>query len=222
MGWKDRFTFREKHAVEHDVCGSTLRFYPNRIGMLQDLSEISRPIATALAALFAERESGMVEKVSSQGDTVIRESTYLAPSVEAVAHREQSRDAAIRSLIDAVADPRLRLTLGRLLMDSLREEFPYHSDRPAPEVEEFLYGDKGSYSGLDLPAMSAMILGWVKANARQFGKVGEQIAGEIAGRLAGAGLSPDRPIESPSTMPSPEPGSTSKTPSSPPSPVAST
>lgn len=225
MGWKDRFTFRERHHVEHEVCGTSLRFFPNRVGLLHDLAEVSKPVASALAALFTDRsgDSGTVEKLSQQGDVIVKESTYEATSPEVIQLRARERDAAVAALLGAVADPRNRLLLGRLLMDSLREEFPYHVDRPAPEVEEFLYGSKdGPYQGLDVPALTAMIGGWIKANAKQFGRVGEQIAAEIEGRIGGARVSPNRPSGSPSETPSPEPGSTSKTPSSEPSPVGST
>ncbi len=226
MGWKDRFTFRERHFVEHAVCGQALRFYPNRVGLLHDLAEVSKPVASAIAALFADRstDAGFNEKVSQQGDIIVKETTAQAASPEVLLLRAKERDGAIEALLTAVADPRNRLLLGRLLMDSLREEFPYHGERPAIDVEEFLYGDgkPDGYPGLDVPALTAAIGGWIKANAKQFGKVGEQIAAEIQGRFGGAVASPSRPNVSPSGTPSPEPGPISRTPSSQPSPAAST
>lgn len=220
MGWKERFTFREKHAVEHEVCGSVFRFYPNRIRMLQDLAEVAKPIGSALAGLFAERDYGSTEKVMSQEGTIIKETSIQAATVEVLKHRAKERDVSVEALLSAVSDPRNRLMFGRLLMDSLREEFNYHPDRPAPEVEAFLYGE-GDYAGLDLPALSAMVAGWVKANAKQFGSVGEQIAAEVMGRIGGAAASLNPLNESPSTTAKPEPGSSSKTPSSPESPADS-
>jgi hypothetical protein len=224
MGWKDRFTFKTKIAIEHEVCGAKFRFYPNRIGLMQDLAEVSKPIATALAALFADKsgDAGMIEKIMAEGATTIKETTMQAASPEVLQLRARERDAAVGALLSAVADPRNRLTLGRLLMDSLRDEFPYHADRPAAEVEEFLYGSSaGDYGGLDVPAVAALIGGWIKANAKQFGKVGESVAAEIQGRFGGARVSPSRPSASPSETPSPEPGSSSRIPSSEPSPAGS-
>ena len=228
MGWKDRFTFRERHFVEHEVCGQKLRFYPNRVGLLHDLAEVSKPVASALAAIFADRsqDAGMQEKISQQGDIVVKETLMQAVSAEIVTLRSKERDGAVGALLTAVSDPRNRILLGRLLMDSLREEFPYHSERPGIDVEEFLYGDgkpePDGYPGLDLPALTAAIGGWIKANAKQFGKMGEQVAAELAGRIGGARVSPSPRRESPSETPSPEPGSTSRIPSSEPSPAAST
>ena len=225
MGWKDRFTFRERHFVEHEVCGQKLRFYPNRVRLLHDLAEVSKPVASALAALFSDHstDAGFNEKISQQGDIIVKETTSQAASPEVLQLRSKERDGAISALLSAVSDPRNRLLLGRLLMDSLRDEFPYHEERPTVDVEEFLYGDgrPDGYPGLDLPALTSALGGWIKANAKQFGKVGEQMAAELAGRIGGARVSPNPRSESPSETPSPAPGSTSKIPSSEPSPAGS-
>jgi hypothetical protein len=224
MGWKDRFTFRERHFVDHDVAGTKLRFFPNRVGLLHELAEVSKPVASAMAALFADRSAdvGSTEKVMTQGDTIIRECSVQGASPEILKMRSQEREKAVNSLVDALSDPRNRLLVGRLLMDSLRDEFPYSADRPPAEVEEFLYGDRASYEGLDLPILSDLIGGWIKANARVFGKAGESVAALARERLGGAAASPSRPEASPSESQSPSDGSPSRTPSSPPSPSAST
>lgn len=231
MGWKNRGSFRDKHFVEHEVSGETLRFYPNRIALLQDLAELSKPIGAAIAGLFADRsgDASQVEKVMVQSDTTIKESTFQAVSAEVLTLRARERDAAIASLLDAVSNPKNRLLLGRLLMDSLREEFPYViGERKPADVERFLYGGEDGSEPLDLPELAAMVGGWIKANAKQFGKVGEEIAARVNARLGGdekvsprESVSPSPLSESPSESPTPSSGSSSRTPSSPPSPVAS-
>ncbi len=219
MGWKDKFTFRERHFVEHDVCGSKLRFYPNRVGLLHELAEVSKPIAAALASLFADQrnDAAVTDETMVQADTTIRKSTVQAVAPEVLRLRAEERERAIGSMIDAVSDQRNRLLLGRLLMDSLREDFPYDRERSSEQVEEFLYGDgkPDGYPGLDAPALAAMVAGWIKANSKVFGAAGEQIAAAARERLGG-------PLgRSPSETPSPTDGSNSRTPSSEPSPAAS-
>lgn len=223
MGWKDRLTFREKHCVEHDVCGAKLRFYPNRIGLLHELAEVSKPVASALAALFVDRsgDATSTDKTMVQGDTTIRECSLQGVSPEIIRLRATEREAAVSALLTAVSDARNRLLLGRLLMDSMRDEFPYAADRPPAEVEEFLYGS-ADFPGLDVPALAAMVGGWIKANAKVFGAAGKQVADLVESRLVGAVRPPSpSPSESPSESPSPSDGSSSKTPSSQPSPAAS-
>lgn len=224
MGWKNRGTFRDKHFVEHQVSGETLRFYPNRIALLQDLAELSKPIGAAIAGLFADRssDSSQTEKVMVQSDTTIKESTFQAASVEVLQLRAREREQAVAALLDAVSNPKNRLLLGRLLMDSLREEFPYvNGERKPADVEAFLYGGT-ECEPIDLPELAQLIAGWIKANAKQFGKVGEEIAARVRARLGGdVEVSPNLQSESPSESPTPSSGSSSRTHSSPPSPVAS-
>lgn len=221
MGWKDRFTFRERHFVTHEVGGIKFNFYPNRIALLHELAEVSKPIATALGALFADqsRDTASAEKVMLQGDTTIKETTLQSISPELAAHRAKERDDALKALLDAVSDPRNRLLIGKLLMDSLRDEFPFARDRHPGDVEEFLYGDGKDYAGLDTPALSGMVQGWIKANAKVFGPAGEMVAAQLKGQLGGivAPLS-----ASPSENPEQPSGSSSKTPSSPQPATAST
>ncbi len=206
-GWKDRFTFRERFFVEHEVGPNTMRFYPNRVGLLHELAEVSKPLAKAITALLAPDErAGFSEKVSQQGETIIKETSVPAASAEVLDQRARERDGAIEALVGAIANPRNRLLVGRLLMDSLREEFTYSSERSAAEVEEFLYGSKDGYDGLDLPTLGQLIAGWMRANARVFGPAGEALAARAGERLGGARAAPAPRSEFPSEIPSPVPG----------------
>lgn len=219
MSWKEVRTYRSRESVEHEVNGVKLRFYPNRMRLLGELAELSTPVAKALAELLdpSRRDTPMTEKVSTQGDVVVKESTVAESSPAVMQARAAARDAAIQSLLSALGDPRNRLRLGRLLMDSLADEFPFAADRAPAEVEEFLYGNK-EQEGLDLPLLADLLKGWIKANAKQFSKAGELVAARL-GDLGGLVSQPPSP--SPSETATPSDGSSSKTPSSPPSPPAS-
>ncbi len=198
--WKERFTYNSKSAVEHSVNGNVLRFYPNRIGLLNELAEISKPIAHALATLFTnddrsdttstsesyldkprkDMKTG-IETAESKVDKIVVE----AVSPEVADHRRKERNAAIDELLDGITNERNRLLIGKLLMDSLRDEFPYKKDRPPAEIEEFLDGDNEKYEGLDAPMLVEMVTGWLKANAKVFGATGERVAGLVKGKLSG-------------------------------------
>lgn len=219
MGWKDVRTYRARESIEHEVNGAKVRFYPNRMRLLPELTELSVPVAKALAELLdpSRHDAAMTEKVSKQGDIEVRESTVAAASPETVKARSSARDTAIESLLSALGDPKNRLSLGRLLMDSMADVFPYSADRPAQDVEEFLYGSK-DVEGIDLPILAQLVSGWIAANAKQFSRVGELVAVKLGDRLGGVGAASPNP--SPSTA-EPTSGSSSKTPSSQPSPQAS-
>lgn len=195
--WKDRFTYNSKSAVEHEVNGGKLRFYPNRIGLLAELAEVSKPVAHALSALFGDGRNDTTSISESYKDkpkkdiksgvetaeSVVDKITVEALSPEIAGYRRKERDTAIDELLDGLTNERNRLLFGRLLMDSLRDEFSYKKDRPAPEVEEFLFGDGEKYEGLDTPMLVQMVTGWLKANAKVFGSVGEKMAGLVKGKL---------------------------------------
>lgn len=213
MGWKDRFTYKDRHYVEHAIAGRLMRFYPNRVGLLQDLAEISRPIAKALSALFAETrgDAGVITERIKDGTATGEKTTVQPISAELAKQRASERHGAIDALIESIGDDRNRLLLGRLLMDSLREEFPYVREREPKEIEEWLDGDGKEYPGIELPMLVELIQGWIKANSKVFGNVGEQVAALVKERIGGFQSG------SQSENPSPTVGSDSKTPSSEPS-----
>lgn len=197
MSWKDRFTYSSKHAVEHSVNGNLLRFYPNRIQLISELGEISKPIGRAVTTLFGPSKSDTtsisetyrdkVKKDLKSGfetaESVVDKITVQAVSAEVADHRRKERDGAIDELIEGLTNPRNRVLFGRLLMDSLREEFEYKRDRSTAEVEEFLNGDGAEYEGLTLPVLAEMVVGWLKANAQVFGSAGEKMTALVKGRL---------------------------------------
>lgn len=220
--WKSRFTYSSKNAVEHEVNGNTLRFYPNRIGLLTELAEISKPIAHAMATLMGENQDrASVSKNQKQNPKRAKDGTESAEfssdeiviqavSVELADHRRKERDGAIDELLDGLTNKRNRLMLGALLMDSLREEFEFKKERPPAEIEEFLFGDGEEYQGIDMPILVEMVKGWLKANSKVFGAMGEQMGARVKAMLGA--------LQNPSTsegMTSPTDGSSSKTPSSP-------
>lgn len=206
--WKDRFMTNSSSAVTHEVNGHKLRFYPNRIGLLADLAEISKPIAHALGTLFNDEraERASTSEVFSDkfrkdlktdiesADSKVEKMIVHATTPELSEHRRKERNAAIDELLGGLTNTRNRILIGRLMMDSLREEFPYKKDRTAAEVEEFLDGDGEQYQGLDTPTLVQMVVGWLKANSKVFGATGEKVVELVKGKL-GAPQNPSPSVE---------------------------
>jgi len=216
MGFKDRFGFKQRHFVERIIGETTFRFYPNRVGLLPDLAEISRPLAKALSSLFVDRsrDTSVVEKVMTQDKTRVVESTVQAVSPETMSARAKERADAMDELVDAVRDERNRIILGRLLMDSLRDEFPYSPQRSAEDVLAFLEPDGRDYQGVDMPLLIELAKGWIAANQKVFGAAGEDVVAAARERLGDLNRSR-------STIPTPAPGPDSRSASSPASEQAS-
>lgn len=204
MGWKQTFSFRDKRHVESEVGGRTLRFYPNRMALLKEARDLSAPVAKAVAVLFQNENQDIATSIKRQtdGDFTVEDVQQDAITEEMARFRAEQRDEAIERIFEAIADRRNQLLLGRLFMDSLRDEFKYDPDRSVVEVEEFLFGDGDGYEGLDAPILGELFKGWMLANAKVFGEPGERMAG-----LLKAKLSPSETAESPA------PGSSSTEPS---------
>ncbi len=218
MSWKDRFTFRDARYVEHKVGDKTLRFYPNRMALLTEARDLSAPVAQAVSVLFADQSrdsSSHVKRLKDGGKEggQMEEITTEAVTKEMAEYRQKQREQAIERIMGVLADERSKLLLGKLWMDSLRDEFPYRKSRPATEIESFLYGserDDDSYTGLDLPMMIELFKGWMKANAQVFGTEGEKMVGLVRAKVVEAAGSAPR-----SGKTEPTSGDASKTPSSP-------
>lgn len=225
MSWKSRLTYKTKVFVESKVGDNTFKFYPNRLGLLEELGEMSKPIARAMSVLFGTqrsdttsvqesfREKPRKEKSGVEtAESVVDKITVEAVSPQIADHRRKEREDAIDALINGLTNKRSLLMLGALLMDSLRDEFPYDRERDTQDVELFLYGNGDDYHGLDAPMLSQMVQGWLKANAKVFGDTGEQVVGLFKGKLEAL-----RNLSPLAEMTSTTDGSSSKTPSSEPS-----
>lgn len=221
--WKKLLTFRGKRHVEHEVGGQELNFYPNKMALLEQARDLSGPVAKAINTLMTDtsRDSkSMVKRLSgTDPDGAIdadepeilemQEITTDAISTQMAEFRLNQRNEAIETLLTTIADQRNRILLGAMFMDSLRDLFPYHQNRPTSEIEEFLYGDGEEYEGLDIPQLCDMLVGWMKANSKTFGSMGEKVVEFMQKRMGDLAPSEDRSEEGDVKTTS---GETSKTP----------
>lgn len=209
--WLKKFTFRDKRSIKHQVNGTEFRFYPNRMALLAEARDLSEPIACAINILFADqsRDAASAVKRTNDGDFFQEDIVTEALDIDMAKHRVKERDDAIKTIMGTLADKRSLMLLGKLFMDSLRDDFPYAVERHPQDVDEFLYGtEDGDYHGLDAPQLMEMVQGWMKANATVFGSAGEQMVGLVRAKIEGLRDSSLEKTDSTS-------GSTSKTPSSP-------
>ncbi len=214
MGWQKRFTFRDKRSIKHSVNGQEFRFYPNRMALLTQARDLAEPIAKAINLLFVDqtRDSKSNVKRTHEGEFFLEDITTEGLSIDMAKHRIDERNQAISTIMNTLADERSLLLLGKLFMDSLRDDFPYKKSRHASEVEEFLYGeedgDDDAYEGLDTPVLIELFKGWMKANVLTFGEAGESLVGLVKAKIEEVTVSNSEKPDSTS-------GKSSKTPSSP-------
>ncbi len=216
MGWKDRVkTFQERRKVVGQIEGfGEVAFYPNRIAQLQQLRGLSETVMKCMGTLFADNRGdsdSMTETGTDDDGFQVQKTTVSAVSTDVLIYRASQQRQAIEEMF-SLADRRNLMLLGEMLMDSLREEFPYSRQRPPQDVEEFLFGasdDEAGDGALDVTLFIALMQNWVKANSKVFGEMGEKLVGLVKGRLQTVSGLEEEPTSGPS----------SKTVSSPPSPT---
>lgn len=220
MSWKQRVkTFQERRAVKHEIEEfGEIAFYPNRISQLQQLRGLSQTVMNCMGTLFSDNRGDadqVVETGTDEDGFTVQKTSVQAVSTDVLAYRAKQQREAIEELF-SLADRRNLMLLGEMLMDSMRDEFPYARQRGPQEIEEFLFGSKDEETGeveggIDMVLFVAMMQGWIKANSKVFGDVGEKLVGLVKGRLQAASGSEEGPTTTS--------GPSSKTESSQPSPT---
>lgn len=162
-----------KHQTS-EINGVDVDFYPVSIVCAFDIKEAIKPLARAFASLLSDH-SGDRGYTSSKSEDGFEQTVVQPMKVDLAELRAKQRDSAILDLVDSVTERRSRVALGRLIMDSMRDEFPSRKHEQK-DVEEFL-------ERVDVDSMVQLVKGVLKANARVFGPFGRKI-GQLLGTLS--------------------------------------
>jgi hypothetical protein len=157
----------KRKAVAHPVNDTEFNFYPVRIGRLLtgEIRDAVAPIVQAVSTLLSSganvsvEEHTQVEGAESDAPGAVY-TNKKEMSVGMVKWLEEQRTRAVKSAVIAIIDPKTSLVIGRVLADSLRDDFK--SDASDEEIQEFM-------DALDLKDVGEFCLGFLKANAEVFG-----------------------------------------------------
>lgn len=185
--WKNKTNVFAKKFVARQIGDTTWNFYPVSVGRIFELRETISSLFTAASALFASNKDDVgqeIEKITQQGGEIQR-TNISAISVELATLRDKQRKESIAAAVEALLSDNNRLMLGRLIADSLREEF----DRNAPdkEISDFM-------DALDLGTLIEFLMGFVETNAKVFGPLGERLRATVQSKLSA--LAPESPAAS--------------------------
>ena len=177
MSWKNKTNVFAKKFVSRQIGEATWNFYPVSVGRVFELRETIKDLFTSMSALFASNKDDVgqeIEKITQAGGEIQR-TNISAISVELAMLRDKQRKESIGAAIEALLSERNKIMLGRLLADSLREEFS--RDCPDDEIKSFM-------SELDLGTLVEFLMGFVEANAKVFGPLGERVRATVQSKLA--------------------------------------
>lgn len=155
----------KRKAVQHTVNECEFNFYPVRIGRLLsgEIRDAVAPIARAVTVLMTCGDSVRPEKHTQVGGPDDPNGVYSKEgeiSVQTQDWLNATRGNAVHKALTEIIDPKTNLVIGRVLADSLRDDF--NRDTPDEEIQEFM-------DELDVRDLAEFIVGFLKANAEVFG-----------------------------------------------------
>lgn len=176
QNWKDKLGVYSKKSVTREINGVSWEFHPVSVSKLFELKETIKALFSAFAGLFGKNGDDTaqeVERITQEGGTIER-TNVGAISPELAAYRDKQRAQTVSASIEALLSDSNKLTIGRLLCDSLRNDF--ERDCPDAEVLAFI-------KELDIAQMIEMILGFAEANAKVFGPLGQRMKAKMESKL---------------------------------------
>lgn len=167
---KSKLSLLKRKTVTREVGGQPFTFHPISIPMLFELKTSLAPLLTALKALFpatATDGTRTKERVTNPEMGTVSEVEHRgATPVELAKFRAAESSKAVKEAIETVLGTENRVLLGRVLADSLREEFGGRAsdDDARALVEE-----------MDFTMLVEMVGGLLAANAQVFGPFAERV-----------------------------------------------
>lgn len=192
-----RNNFVSSKYVEREIPSGDgtrqVRFFPVSVGKLFFLKQIATAISTCLSTLFGQKSPFVDFKTITRQFGTDTERTSEPPPEALIELRKRHRTEAVRGIVEALLDSQSIVAIGRLLMDSMREEFPDRQNITDADVKSFV-------DGLDVEVLPILVSGFIEANKKILGgaegKVRAVIQAAMTGDLAEAPSPEQKPAES--------------------------
>ena len=142
-------------AIEHEVSGQKLTFYPLRVRTAFKLRHLAKPLAKGLSLLFGaggQDRAHTARVITADTGDAIQETVVSAIEADLAKERAEQLERAVAEVTDAVLNESSLQTLLELLQDSLRGE------REKELLASLVVGE------LDLTQLGEFLVGIGKAN----------------------------------------------------------
>lgn len=170
-----------KKKTPRTIQDVEFNFYPVRVARIitGDLKEIISPISDAIQVLLRPRnqDEEVLEEVSPDG-SIAR--CRKPVSTELAKFLSDKKAATMSAAMEQLFSDKTRISLGRLIMDSLRDDCP--KDPSEKEVKDFVDNEN-----MDTVVFAEFVKGFMAANTAVFGDLGNLIQERIKSSMAKMG-----------------------------------
>lgn len=167
-----------KKKTPRTINDVEFNFYPVRVSRVitGDLKEIISPISDAIQVLLRPRnqDEEVLSEVSPDGTVA---SCRKPVSAELAKYLSEKRAAVMKAAMDQLLSDKTRQSLGKLIMDSLRDDCP--KDPTDQEVKDFV-----DNANMDTVVFTEFVKGFMAANSAVFGDLGNLIQERIKTSMA--------------------------------------
>lgn len=149
-------------AVPSEVAGNMVNFYPPSLPVMFQLKSAASPLAKLLTNVWNRGGHDVVRMTQVSKDergTDVKVVHESAISTDLAKLRSEQANSGIKDLLDQIFADQNRQLLGRVLMDSLRDDCPR---KPTPkQIDEFM-------EDLDIVILGQMVQGMLRASKEAF------------------------------------------------------
>lgn len=188
MKIREKLSLLTRKAIDREIGGQMFTFYPISLGALADLRTVGIPIFKMVKSFFSRGSLNGAQTVDNvkTADGAMQSTTHMAePSIELVRLKIEQEEKLLTDVVQALLGDETRMMLGRLLADSLREEFG-----PKPKADEV----KAFIDEVELPVLVDMLGAFLEVNTSVFGPLAPKVREMVQERIQGAVAQAESPV----------------------------
>ncbi len=170
--WRQNLTFLNTSGVEHTVNGQVLKFYPISVGTIFEARQILVPLVKAIATFFvsSDKDQKYTDTTTTDKDGATQRVVETSLSPEMALYRDDQKMRAWKEASEFILKEENKAVIGKILMDSLQEQFPRDGNGRLPETPK----PEAFAAAIPAPILPAMLKGMFNANKDVFGFLGDQ------------------------------------------------
>lgn len=187
MSLVEKLPFLQPRKIRHKINGVEVNIYALPVNMVYELKTVVKPLARAITTLTDNKVNDVGRQIiqfkddsssnkKDEEDIQVSAQTNVEPlSIQMAELREKQTNLAIDQLVEAITCDTNRLLLGKILVVSLKDQFP---------GKDILNDDATDLiNSIDIGSMVELAEGIIKVNSGAFLPLWERVKRSIKERL---------------------------------------